>query len=66
MGLPVENPELISERKYDAMIVAITYAKARQALYEDLVKKYPAEKIHLIDEELIFSAEAMRALGLQA
>lgn len=64
MGLPVESPEVIPDRTYDAIIVAITYARSRQALFENLVKSYPAEKIHLIDEELIFSEETMKALGL--
>ena len=64
MNLPVESPEVISERVYDAIVVTITYAKARQSLYNELVQKYPAEKIHLIDEEQIFSEETMKAFGL--
>ena len=64
MGLPVESPDVIPDRTYDAIIVAITYARSRQSLFRSLVKSYPVEKIHLIDEELIFSDETVKALGL--
>lgn len=64
MKLPVESPEIISEKDYDAIVVTITFAKARQALYGELLQKYSAERIHLIDEELIFSEETMKAFGL--
>ena len=52
------------DRIYDAIIIAITYGRSRQALFKNLLKSYSAEKIHLIDEELIFSEETMRTLGL--
>lgn len=64
MGLPVECPDVISDRNYDVIVIAITYARSRQALFEHLMKSYPAEKVCLIDEELIFSEETMKALGL--
>lgn len=64
MGLPVESPKVIHERTYDAIIVAITYARSRQALYKHLTEHYPVEKIHLIDEDLIFSEKTVQALGL--
>ena len=64
MGLPVEDPGVIANKSYDAIIAAVTYARSRQALFENLVKSYPEEKIHLIDEDLIFAEETMMALGL--
>ena len=63
MGLPVEDPGVIANKSYDAIIAAVT-ARSRQALFENLVKSYPEEKIHLIDEDLIFAEETMMALGL--
>lgn len=63
-GLPVENPERLSYISgYDAIVVANMFSRSRAALYWDLIKKYPAEKVHLIDEPLIFSEETAKALG---
>lgn len=65
LGLDVEEPSVISELQYDAIVIVNTYERSRMGLYYELVKKYPSEKIHLIDEELIFSEETLRAFGLQ-
>ena len=64
MGLPVEDPGVISERQYDAVVIANTYDRSRKGLYQELVKKYPDEKIHMLDEELMFSQETAQAFGL--
>ncbi|MCM1087820.1 MAG: glycosyltransferase [Muribaculaceae bacterium] len=66
MGLPVENPALLSEYADDAVdvVVAITFAKPRFSLYRELQDKYPGKRIHLIEEELIFSEETVKAMGL--
>ena len=64
MGLPVENPNVISEVSYDAIVAANTYDRSRKKLYQELAAKYPREKIHLLDEKLVFSEETMEAFGL--
>lgn len=66
MGLPVESPEMVAQAEYDAIVVANTYEKSRKSLYQNLIQKYPEEKVHLIDEECIFSREALRAFRLEA
>ncbi len=65
MGLPVESPETIKAVSYDEIVVTITYAKPRYALWKSLSEKYHVQKIHLIDEQLIYSEETLSALGLQ-
>ncbi|MEH2952021.1 glycosyltransferase family 2 protein [Candidatus Merdisoma sp. JLR.KK011] len=64
MGLPVESPEVIPGVSYDAIVIANTYERSRKALYQELIGKYPKEKVHMPDVELIFSEESMKAFGL--
>jgi glycosyltransferase involved in cell wall biosynthesis len=64
MGLPVESPEVIPSVSYDAIVIANTYERSRKALYQELIGKYPKEKVHMPDVELIFSEESMKAFGL--
>lgn len=66
LGLDVADPAMIPELQYDAIVIANTYEKSRMGLYNKLVKKYPCEKIHLIDTELIFSEETLQAFELQS
>lgn len=63
-GVPVVSPEEIGKYDYDAIVVANSFAKVRNAIYRDLCTKYPKEKIHLMDEEIIKSAESLKAFGL--
>lgn len=63
-GISVMSPECIKDYEYDAIVVTNTYAEPRKEIYDYLVKLYPAEKIHLIDEKLIKSEESQMALGL--
>ena len=65
MGLPVQPPDVINDVEHDAIVIANTYAKSRQGLYGELIGRYSEEKIHMIDEELIFSEETMRAFDLE-
>lgn len=60
----MENPNVISEVSYDAIVAANTYDRSRKKLYQELAAKYPREKIHLLDEKLVFSEETMEAFGL--
>lgn len=64
MDLQVESPEVIPERQYDAIVIAIVFGKPRNALYWELIQKYPKEKISMPDEELLFSPESRRGFGL--
>ena len=64
-GLAVVSPTVIPRLQYDAIVIANTYEKSRMGLYNELITKYPQEKIHLIDTELIFSKETMQAFGLE-
>ena len=64
MGLPVESPEGTSGKLYDAIVIAIVFGKPRNALYQELICKYPKEKISVPEEELLFSRESREAFGL--
>lgn len=64
LGLDVKSPDVISNVDSNIIVIANTYAKSRNGLYEVLVKKYPDYKICMIDEKLLFSDMAKRALGL--
>lgn len=63
-GLPVESPEVISRYDYNAIIVTLSFAKARKGVYEYLIEHYPKEKIFLMDEELIKKESTLKAFGL--
>ena len=64
MGLPVESPAVIPGISYDAIVIANTYERFRKSPYRELINKYPREKVHMPDVELIFSEESMKAVGL--
>lgn len=64
MGLAVEAPLKLKESDCDTVVIANTYEKSRRGLYAELKGKYPSKKICMIDEQLIFSAEALEAFGL--
>lgn len=63
-GVPAISPEEIKGYDYDAIVVANSFAKVRNAIYKDLCMKYPDEKIHLMDENIIKSSESLKAFGL--
>lgn len=63
-GVPAISPEEIGSYDYDAIVVANSFAKVRNAIYKDLCVKYPNEKIHLMDENIIKSTESLKAFGL--
>lgn len=65
MGLPVDNPALISGGVKDAIVIANTYERSRNELYQELLKKYPEKQIHKMDETVIFSEDSMRAYGVE-
>jgi hypothetical protein len=63
-GFPVIAPEEISNYEYDAIVIASSFAKTRKAIYKDLTSKYPVEKVHIMDEELVKSEESGKRFGL--
>lgn len=63
-GLLVEDPDKIGLYKYDAIVIANSFAKSYKAIYMYLAERYPAEKVHIIDEKLIKSDETLRAFNL--
>ena len=64
-GLCVDSPEEISKHDYDAIIVASSFAKARMSIYNDLIKRFPKEKVHIMDVDLIKSDSTLDAFGLR-
>lgn len=64
LGVPAISPEEIASYDYDAIVVANSFAKVRNAIYKDLCAKYPCEKIHMMDENIIKSADSLKAFGL--
>lgn len=63
-AIPVVSPDEISNYEYDAIVIANSFAKVRNAIYKELTSKYPAEKVHVMDEELIKCEETLMAFGL--
>lgn len=63
-GLLVESPEKIIDYEFDAIVVASSFFKVRHAIYLELIKKYPMEKVHLMDEDLIKSNDIQKKFGL--
>lgn len=64
MGLSVSSPYEINIDSVDQIVLAITYAKPKKALYQELVKKYGEEKISIIHEALILSDASKKAFGI--
>ena len=60
----VESPECIKEKNYDAVILTLSYAVAREAVTEYLLGICPKEKIHAINLDIATLPENMQALGL--
>lgn len=63
-GFSVISPQEMEQYECDAIVVAISFAKVRASIYEELLNRFPKEKVHIIDEELIKSEETMAAFGL--
>lgn len=63
-GFEVISPEEMEQYPCDAIVVASSYAKVRAAIYQELISRFPQEKVHIMDEELIKSKETMTAFGL--
>lgn len=64
-GFEVINPNKIGKYKFDAIVIAGSFAKTRRAIYQDLIRKYPEGKVHVMDEELTKSEETLKAFRLE-
>lgn len=63
-GFSVVSPDEIGNYEYDAIVVASSFATVRNSIYKELASKYPKDRIYLIDEKRIHSAQTLRAFGL--
>lgn len=63
-GIPAVSPEKISDFHYDAIVIASSFAKTRNAIYRDLTSVFPKDKVHVMDENLIKSKDTLKAFGL--
>lgn len=64
MGLPVHTPDMLDVWKYDEIVITNTYAFSRENLYEELINRYPKEKVHKMDIQLILSQKTKEEFGL--
>lgn len=64
MDLNVSSPEEIQIDQVDQIVLALSFAEPREALQQELGKKYGEEKISAIDDSVIFSEDTMRAFGI--
>lgn len=62
--LPVISPENIGDYDFDAIVVALSFAGAANAVKEHLSTAFPEEKIHLIDTKIIKEEHTLQAFGL--
>lgn len=63
-GIPVVSPNDISKYDYDAIVIASSFARTRNAIYRDLIATYTPDKVHKMDENLIKEGETLEAFGL--
>lgn len=63
-GWDVIAPQSISTYQYDYIVIANSFSKVRYAIYTELCKNYPKNKIQVMDEELIKREESLKAFGL--
>ena len=63
-GIPAVPPDNICDYEYDAVVVANSFANVQKEIYADLIKRCPAEKVHVMDEKLIKSDVSLKAFRL--
>lgn len=63
-GFFVEPPDYIKRCKYDAIVIAASFAKTRYAIYRELAAIYGSEKVHCMDEKLVKGETVVSAFGL--
>lgn len=63
-GIEVLHPNEISRFDYDEIVITCSYASTRKSIYADLIRKYPKENVHVMDEKLVKKNETLEAFGL--
>lgn len=63
-GIDVVSPDDISEYEYEAIVIANSFSKVRESIYNDLISRYPEEKIFVLDEKLIKADDTLRSFGI--
>ena len=64
LGLPVVKPDAIESMPSDDIVVAISMGKPRDSAEKELRERFPKKRIHIWDENLIFSDETRRRFRL--
>jgi len=63
-GVPVISPDEIKNYDYDTIVIACTYAKTTEVIYNYLIEMHPVEKICKVDLELLRSEAVLKMFGL--
>jgi len=63
-GFPVESIDKICEYDYEAILIASSFKRTREAIYSELSKKYNENRIHIMDEDLVMSDTTLKSFGL--
>lgn len=61
MGLAVDEPSVIADVEYDAIVIANIFEPSRSLLYKELAGRYGSGNVHMIDEACVFSEETWQA-----
>ena len=62
--MKVISPDEMDNLKFDHVIVAISFEKARNAVKDDLIKRFGEDKISTMNMEIIRSDETWKAFGM--
>ena len=54
----------ICEYDYEAILIASSFKRTREAIYSELSKKYNENRIHIMDEDLVMSDTTLKSFGL--
>lgn len=63
-GLPVESVDNIENINCDMIVIASSFMKVRNTIYNDLVKRYPDKRIITWDEKIVKNKDTLKALRL--
>lgn len=63
-GIPAQPPGNIPRYEFDAIVIASSFAGARNAIYKELAAEYGDAAVHVMDENLVKSEAVMSAFGL--
>lgn len=63
-GIPAQPPGNIPRYEFDAIVIASSFAGARNAIYKELAAEYGDAAVHVMDESLVKSEAVMSAFGL--